>query len=333
MIPEIAFTAPANLTAAIASLGRTEDVTFSPDGKRLAIAGYSLARLLVADVVLESAGGSPRIALTDFVEMTSPVLNEPHGICFLDSETLIVSNRGALVNILNIPPTANGSGPIPVLPLRTIGGTWFRRLKSPGSVATRPLGNGLHEVLVCNNYINVVTRHVLNSKAKYRIKRSRRLLEAALDVPDGIAFNRDGSWIAVSNHMTQSVLLFENTVGLNRHSTPVGSLRGVQYPHGVRFTSDDRFAVVADAGSPNVHAFRRDGDTWAGSTHRAAKFQVMSDAMFARGRINIEEGGPKGVAIDPGMTVIAVTSEHQPLAFFDLGQMLDRGFASTDGRV
>jgi hypothetical protein len=50
----------------------------------------------------------------------------------------------------------------------------------------------------------------------------------------------------------------------------------------------------------------------------------MDDETFLRGRHNRREGGPKGIDVDPSTDVIAVTSECQPLAFFDLGAALER---------
>jgi hypothetical protein len=48
----------------------------------------------------------------------------------------------------------------------------------------------------------------------------------------------------------------------------------------------------------------------------------MDDAAFERGRYNPEEGGPKGLDVDAGSRVLVVTSECQPLAFFDVRALL-----------
>ena len=74
-------------------------------------------------------------------------------------------------------------------------------------------------------------------------------------MPDGVAVNRDNRWIAVSNHGGHSVLLFENSPQLNLNSRTDGVLAGVACPHGVRFTPDDNFVLVADAGAPYVHVY------------------------------------------------------------------------------
>jgi hypothetical protein len=57
----------------------------------------------------------------------------------------------------------------------------------------------------------------------------------------------------------------------------------------------------------------------------------MDESLFVRGRHNPEEGGPKGLDIDAGSNVLVVTSECQPLAFFDVAALLER--ASADNPV
>ena len=44
--------------------------------------------------------------------------------------------------------------------------------------------------------------------------------------------------------------------------------------------------------------------------------------MFQRGRTNDAEGGPKGVDIDNSGTILVVTCEEQPLAFFRVADLI-----------
>lgn len=306
----------------LASLGRTEDVKFSPDNRRLAIAGFSKNKCIIVDFQFEISPTHRKVLLNDFVEITSPCLQEPHGISFIDQETLIVANRSGEVSILKLPPSGVGGKTFAISALRTIRGSPFHRLKSPGSVSVAPCGHGLYEVLVCNNYVNRVTRHVLDGRAHFRIKRNEILLSKGLDIPDGVAVNRDRRWIAISNHNTHSVLLFENTRQLSRHSEPAGILRNVNFPHGLRFTPDDNFILVADAGGAFVHVYAKKGGGWHGIHDPITSLRVMGTETFLRGRYNPMEGGPKGIDIDNEMNVLVTTSEHQPLAFFDLPEVL-----------
>jgi len=148
------------------------------------------------------------------------------------------------------------------------------------------------------------------------------LLAKGLAVPDGIAVGPDNRWIAVSSHGGHHVLLYRNGPGLNPQSEADGVLRGVACPHGVRFTQDGKFVLVADAGAPFLHVYATDGDSWQGERDPVATCRVMDDATFLRGRYNPAEGGPKGIDIDRAMRVVVTTCEHQPLAFFDLAAIL-----------
>ena len=90
------------------------------------------------------------------------------------------------------------------------------------------------------------------------------------------------------------------------------------YPHGLRFTPDERALLVANSGAPFIHLFRSDDGDWAGDRQPDASVPAMDDTTFQRGHRNPLEGGPKGLAMTPDGRVLAVTCEEQPLAFFDL---------------
>ena len=59
---------------------------------------------------------------------------------------------------------------------------------------------------------------------------------------------------------------------------------------------------------------------------------VMSPAMFARGRFNPQEGGPKGIDISKDTNVLVTTCESQTLAFFDVDEVV-RVAEAPEGRV
>ncbi|MDH4983962.1 hypothetical protein QEZ47_03995 [Aminobacter anthyllidis] len=88
---------------AMARLGRTEDVKFSPDGRRIAIAGFAKGTCLLLDVEIERSGSRPILHVTDYMELHSAALNEPHGFDFIDDRTLLVANRMGGVAILAVP--------------------------------------------------------------------------------------------------------------------------------------------------------------------------------------------------------------------------------------
>lgn len=58
----------------LAELGRTEDVMFSPNGQRLAVAGFLVNRIAVFAVSVEHKAPQKAIRLTDVVEIESPEL-------------------------------------------------------------------------------------------------------------------------------------------------------------------------------------------------------------------------------------------------------------------
>jgi hypothetical protein len=195
-------------------------------------------------------------------------------------------------------------------------------LAGAGSVAARPLGAGRHEVLARNNYANTVTRHKLDEHSMFA--GSEVLVERGLDIPDGIALSHDGRWLAVSNHNANGVFVYEYA-GLSREADPVGILRGVSYPHGIRFGSENTYLAVADAGAPFVHLFLPSEEGWKGVRYPSTTIRVMVDETFARGRHNRPEGGPKSIDVDLRTNVLVVTAECLPVAFFDLSEALAAG--------
>jgi DNA-binding beta-propeller fold protein YncE len=311
---EIPFEAEGAVRATLDAMGRTEDVRLSPDGRRLAIACYARNRVLLVEISVDRTSTGATVALGELREVSSPALHEPHGVDFVDDDTLVVSNRSAGVTVLRIP-----DHPGDVAPTEAARNSGL--LQSPGSVAVRHLGGGRHEALVCNNWGHTVTRHAVDGAGE--LSHGEVVARRFLDVPDGVAISRDGRWVAVSNHNTHSVLVYAGST-LGEDSEPVGVLRGVLYPHGLRFTGDDRQLLVADAGAPYVHVFTAANGDWLRAGYPAASVRVMSDEVFARGRYNPTEGGPKGIDIDPRTGVLVATSEHLGLAFFDLAAVLER---------
>jgi hypothetical protein len=313
---QINYTAPQHVADVVAGLGRTEDVRFSPNNRRLAIAGFKKNEIVVFDIEITPSPDGPKIMLTDTAKISSTYLNCPHGLDFIDDETIIVANREANAGIFKLPQGSSNSHDL--TPVAVIGADV---LHSPGSVSVTRKHQGVYEILICNNYGHTVTRHLLDFCAGCSIK-SAVLLRKWLDIPDGVSVSRDTQWIAISNHNTHSVLLYKNTPSLNETSNPDGILRCVYYPHGLRFSSDDRFILVADAGAPYVHIFGKDGPSWRGVRNPLASIRVLNDEDYLRGRYNPEEGGPKGIDIDNGMKVLVTTCEFQPIAFFDLKAVL-----------
>jgi hypothetical protein len=323
MLQQLEFRASNAVRSMLAEIGRTEDVRFSPDNRLLVLAGFGLNHLLILRIAIERSEAGLLVIADDFMELTSDGIGSAHGVDFLDDRTLAVANRDGLVTILEIPAGELAGRQSHIDPIQELSGGMFCKLKSPGSIAARRDAGGRISLLVCNNYTHRVTQHVVDPARGYRIRRNRVLLERSLDIPDGIAVSYDERWIAVSNHNTHEVLLFDADALLGPWTEPAGVLADVEYPHGLRFTPDDRHLLVADAGAPLIHVYER-GDGWTGTRDPFRSVTVLDDETFMRGRSNPQEGGPKGLDIDRSGKVVAMTCEEQPLAFFALDEMISK---------
>jgi hypothetical protein len=320
--PRIDYLAPQHVRDAVLSLERTEDVRFSPSNRRLAVAGFLKNKITVFEVSIAASQNSKSIVLTDVAEFSSACLSAPHGLDFIDDDKILVANRDGEACIFELPQNAAGS--FELAPLAIIHSD---NIDSPGSVAVIRNERGLNEALICNNYTHRITRHSLD--LGHATNGSEVLLNKWLEVPDGISVSKQGEWIAVSSHRTHAVLLYENASSLNEVSGPIGILRGNSYPHGLRFTSDGRFILVADAAAPYVNIYERGGSDWRGLHDPLLSLRVLDNEEFMRGHHNVEEGGPKGIDVNETLNVMVSTCECQPLAFFDLEAILKSACAGS----
>ena len=117
MVLELQYAAPQSVVDAIGSLGRTEDVRFSPSNRRLAVASFYRNRVVVFDVDIASSSGATQVALTGGVELSSSALQWPHGVDFLDDDTVIVTSRGRDVAFFELPPGNRDVRSLEVLPI------------------------------------------------------------------------------------------------------------------------------------------------------------------------------------------------------------------------
>ncbi|MBN9221993.1 MAG: hypothetical protein J0I79_28975 [Mesorhizobium sp.] len=317
----IDFKAGEAVRAALSAIGRTEDLRFSPDNRLLVIAGYARKRLLVLRVDIEAGSGGPAVAVRNFMELTSDNMGEIHGLDFIDDRTLVIGNRDGHAAIFALPAEEPAGQSREISAIRKVKGRGPCKLNSPGSLAVKVESRGRVSLLVCNNYTHMVTRHVVNRWLGYRTTSNRRLLARGLDIPDGITLSHDGRWVAISSHGTQDVKLYRMSASLGPDTEPAGVLVNAGYPHGVRFSGDDRHIIVADAGSPLVNVYASEGG-WDGQRAPVRSVPVLDEESFLRGRASVEEGGPKGIDIDRSNSVMAMTCEEQTLAFFSLASII-----------
>jgi hypothetical protein len=297
----------------LAAVGRTEDLRFAPGGRRVAIAGFNVRAVVVLDV--EVAAG-PGVAVTGATVVATD-LRQPHGLDWIDASTLVVGDREGGIALLPVPDPVAGVRTVEVVatPVPAAAGL----LKGPGSVAV--VGDP-PEVLVAGNWSNTITRHRLGPGPT--VVDEDVWLRRSLDLPDGVAASADGRWVAVSNHNQHVVLVYDRAEGVGPDDRrPTAVLRGARYPHGLRFTADGRHLLVADAGAPVVLVFASGPGGWRTAGYPCGAVRVLDDATFATGHRRPDEGGPKGVDIDPSGRVLAFTTEQRALGLVDLRAVLD----------
>ncbi|HQZ11707.1 MAG TPA: LpqB family beta-propeller domain-containing protein [Devosia sp.] len=318
----VMFQAGDDVRAALASVGRTEDLKFSPDGRRLAIAGFSTDSILVLEVAFDPDGRGP-VVLSAPLVLRSASFRRPHGMSWIDGETMIVANRKGEAPIIRV-PTDGVVRELHVEPLHTIRCDPTDLLDFPGSVSVFACGDDIYEVLICNNSSDEVSRHLLDGRDGFAPISSDVVVTKRLSIPDGVAHSHSGAWVAVSNHNDSTVLLYRAEL-LGRSDEAAGVLQGIGYPHGLHFSTDDRSLLVADAGAPLVHVFTLpEGGDWTGERHPAARIEAIDADTFQRGHVNEQEGGPKGIDLSPDGTLLVLTCEEQPLAFLDMRPILGR---------
>ncbi len=314
---QLNYTASPHVAELIAAMGRTEDVRFSPSNRRLAVAGYLKDRCTLLDIEIDRAAARPGIVIRDAMTLCSPMLNEPHGFDFIDENTLVVANRSGIVVVLPIPRGASAGRTVDIAPTTEI--RWVgpeQAIHSPGSVCVGRRGLLTVELLVCNNYNNLISRHIIPAWRWPRKIWNSVLLMDGLEIPDGITLSPNGSRLAISNHSRHEVRIYDRRAHLSPRSKAHGILGGVAYPHGLRFSPDGTQLWVADAGAPSVAIFRDPTGNWEGAHEPDAVITVLDEATFLKGRANPEEGGPKGLDLDATGDIVVITNELQPLAFF-----------------
>ena len=245
----------------------------------MALAGCYQNSISLADVNIAMDGGRPHVTLTNVIEYSSPCLKLPHGVAFLDDDTIVVANRLGEVDVLRLPADATALQSSELPPIALGPGPGFELLDVPGSLAVTGGTQGEVEVLVANNSGDTITAHTLDSDP-VAVTSSSVLLRRGMDYPDGLAVSADGEWIAVSNHAAHIVMLYQRSSSLHEDSQPDCILRGVSYPHGICFSPDGRHLFVAGTGRPYVHVFARDGQVWRGVQYPAVSVRVMQEDMF-----------------------------------------------------
>lgn len=318
------FSPSAAVARCLGTLGRTEDVVFSPDETRLAIAGFTENKILVIQIKVVTENGAMCVQSDHCVELHCADFKKPHGISWIDADTLVVANRKGDVIVVPVPAATGAGQVIRVEPLLRLSEGQGDLIRSPGSVDIVRFNDQDFDILVCNNYQNYVSRHIVQRRNGIAVLAGARLFEHDLKVPDSIAISSDGDLVAVSNHDRQRIDVFPNHADSGTQTQPLFSLGVASYPHGLRFAMDDRLILVADAGAPFVHVFARDGVAWKTAGEALVSLKIMEDDTFRRGQSNPQEGGPKGLDVLDDGSMFVVSCEEVPIAFFDFRPTRDQ---------
>ncbi|EJM20271.1 hypothetical protein PMI21_01183 [Pseudomonas sp. GM18] len=318
---QLGFFAPQEVLDIIAGIGRTEDIRFSPDRGRLAVAAMTRQLIVVFDIEVRMTPTGKQVHLSTAVELSSSQLQSPHGLDFIDDETLVVANRDGDLRLFRL-PSRDGSTKGELTLLKSLSAN-DREFLGPGSVAVSRIDAQHHEFLVCRNFGNRVSRHVIATATDYTVTEERVLLGKWMAMPGGISISRSRRWLAVSGLNIQSALLYPQTSELHAEAEPMAVLRGASTPHGIRVSDDDRYILLADAGAPHVHIYFQPDGQWQGIYDPGLSLRVMDDCLFQSiNAIPSRKGGPKGLDIDCVAGVLVTTCLTQPLAFFDLNPIL-----------
>jgi hypothetical protein len=311
------YTASDHVQKVIGRLGRTEDVKFSPNNCRLAVASFGKNQIAIFDVCITGAPHERQITLTDAIEISSPFFKYPHGVDFINEERIIVADREGDATIFELPRGEGRSDSYQLDPIGVLGADNF--IYSPGAVSVIRKGREIYEVLLCNNFADRVTKHVIDLNRGCSLESDEVLLKKWLDFPNGVSVS--GKWIAVCNHDGRNVLLYDSSVPLHEGSDPDGILRCIRRPHGVRFASDGRLVLVADYQESYVHIYMKGDSDWRGVHSPLTSLRVMSDEDRLP-KEGIDTWGPKGIDVDSSLNMLVTTCEVQPLVFFDFGAIL-----------
>lgn len=321
---QLGFSATQAVLDLLATIQRTEDIRFSPDYRRLALTSITREQIFIFDIEIRPTDAGKQIHLSSGAFLVSSHLQYPHGLDFLDNETLAVANRDGDLCLFGLPADIHNGAELALIQ-RFSTEEWA--MQGPGSVVVSRLSPSQYELLVCRTIGHQVSRHLLDAEQGYAITEEHMLVDKWLETPDGIS--RTGRWLAVSSHNTQSGLLYTHDSSLHPEADPVAVLRGATYPHGVRISDDDRYVLMTDAGAPYVHVYAQADGNWQGIYDPCISLQVMDDELFRQGSAgNPQEGGPKGLDIQPMHGILVTTCANQPLAFFDLDAVRAKAYST-----
>jgi len=237
----------------------------------------------------------------------------PHDVAFSAcGQLLAVAQRRGAVTVYERSAAENGYGPVPAF---EISGPQSKLAFSDGVAFVPPDDDYL---AACNFELATVSFYRRTSRYPIRFEATPEfeLHLSSGDGPDGLAFSRDGKWLATANHGSQSICVFQRQNKLlsggklRYRRKPVSVIKDPQlrYPHSVAFTPHTNHLVVTNAGAnyfcaykPTAGYFKVD---WP-ARPVLTKITNDDDAFMEINARNKMEGGPKGIAIHEDKLVVS----------------------------
>jgi len=323
----IGYSASPQIRGAIANIGRTEDVRFSPDERCLAIVEVRTNTIHFFEISIEGTGAAQVVSLSAHTAISSDDLDYPHGLDFLGNNHFVVANRKGELVCFKYPcdlfsKTKVKLQPVAIAQERKVCGIASGKITSPGSVNSYRISKNCYRILVCNNYQDNVVSFLADFSMGLKLKNEGVLVKRRLALPDGVDVSPDGRYVALSSHESLNVLVYKLSPFLNKYTSPQAILRDIGCPHGVRFSADGKRLFVADAGTQFLHVFHSEDGNWNKTIYAEKALKMVEDEVFTNTRVGItgeifpEEGGLKGIDFANSGELMATTAEGQVLRFF-----------------
>ena len=240
------------------------------------------------------------MAITRLRELASSSLHDPHGVDFLTRRRWSSAIAKGGVVVFRLPAASDGSSSSgPTRSARPRGGRG-----RPGSVRV----DGRRAALVCNNWANTITRQT--AEAGGGPDAGEAVLRKRLDLPDGRGGQQRRRWLVDQEIITRTSSLSIRTRRRSRRRARRRPARGPLSARGVlrsrRPVSARRRRGPAAGARLQTEQRRLAGRRLSG---RGDPRDGRRD--LARGHVNPQEGGPKGIDLYPQANVLAVTAESE----------------------
>lgn len=258
----------------------------------------------------------------------------PHDVAFSAcGQLLAVAQRRGAIAIYEKNPGGSGYGPERAFEI--IGPE--SKLAFSDGVAFVPPDESY--IAVCNLEPGTISFYRWTSRHPIRFETipEFELRHPSVNQPDGLAFSRDGKWLAVANHGAHSVCIFQRQRRvfsggkLRYRRKPVAVIKDPQfrYPHSVAFTPQTTHLVVTNAGANHFSAYGPTNGyfrTWWSARPVLTKIVSNEDSFMEVNARNKMEGGPKGIAIHEDKLVVSCPEFGIKIYSFREGS--DRGVAA-----